>query len=476
MCDCKGVSNIFSPTFGIPGNKVVFGNGSTLPSLNVNLVLEIMRVRLATYDADVGGTYFSPNILQIPGAPASIDGVLVELLDRILIKDQTNEEENGVYQVISVSGPTVLQRVADFRPNKNSTIIDIEEGVENECTLWYNSRDTTLTVGIDPIKFIPMSGGGTGSVIGIPPTVIDNIVLWADETATTIKDSGVSINDILDALNQIVTVTLTGTAYSIITTETEGSFLLSVKNDVTDGPAANFSITKNEPGQLPSITTITSAPGVGTGEFLELQWNTAGDLELHKTGINYDGDYTVTIFGNATISGGGDVTNAVNVGGFAEVFESKVGTILNFRTLQAGTGISITQNANDLLITNTSGGGTGGEIAFQLIGLETIINNPLLYIPIAYLPWDPVEYASYSNGRLTVNTNMTDLTFDIRFSTATLGIVDTFNVLNLGITRTTTFNLSALPVLEDRLVFEVIQTGAGIIDPSMFGMSLRFDQ
>ena len=476
MCDCAGVSNIFSPTFGIPGSKIVFGNGSTLPSLNVNLVLEITRVRLATYDADVGGTYFSPNILQIPGAPASIDGVPVELLDRILIKDQTNPEENGVYQVISVAGPTVLQRVADFRPNKNSTIIDVEEGVENECTLWYNSRDTTLTVGIDPIKFIPMSGGGTGSVVGIPPTVVDNIVLWADATATTIKDSGVSINDILDALNQIVTVPLTGTAYSTITTETEGSFLLSVKNEVTDGPAANFSITKNEPGQLPSITTITSAPGVGTGEFLELQWNAAGDLELHKTGINYDGDYTVTIFGNATISGGGDVTNGANLGTNAQVFDAKVGTILNFRTLQAGPGISISQNATDVLITNTGGGGTGGEIGFQMVGIETIINNPVSYIPIAYFPWDPVENASFTNGRLTVNTNMSDLTFDIRYSTSTLGILGTFNVVNLGISRTTTFTLPALPVLEDRLVFEVIQVGAGATDPSMYGMTLRFDQ
>lgn len=475
MCDCAGVSNIFSPTFGIPGSKIVFGNGSTLPSLNVNLVLEIMRVRLAT-TADLGATYFSPNILQVPGAPASIDGVAVDLLDRILVKDQANEEENGVYQVISVAGPTVLQRVADFRPNKNSTIVDVEEGTDNECTLWYNSRDTTLTVGIDPIKFIPMSGGGgTGSVVGIPPTVVDNIVLWADATATTIKDSGVSINDILAALNQIITVTLTGTAFSTITTDTEGAFLISVKNIVTDGPSAVFSITKNEGTELPSINTLSSSPGTGTGEVLELQWNVAGDLELRKDGIAHDGDYTVTIFGNGAIPGGGDVTNGANLGGFAEVFDAKVGTILNFRTLQAGAGISITQNANDLLITNTGGGGTA-EIGFQMVGIETIINNPVSFTPIAYFPWDPVENASFTNGRLTVNTNMSDLTFDIRYSTSTLGVVGTFNVVNLGISRTTTFTLPALPVLEDRLIFEVIQVGAGVTNPSMYGMSLRFDQ
>ena len=71
---------------------------------------------------------------------------------------------------------------------------------------------------------------------------------------------------------------------------------------------------------------------------------------------------------------------------------------------------------------------------------------------------------------------MSDLTFDIRYSTSTLGILGTFNVVNLGISRTTTFTLPALPVLEDRLVFEVIQVGSGATDPSMYGMTLRFDQ
>lgn len=55
--------------------------------------------------------------------------------------------------------------------------------------------------------------------------------------------------------------------------------------------------------------------------------------------------------------GGGGVTDAANVGGFAEVFQSKVGTILNFRTLQAGPNITITQNANDISIEASSGAG-----------------------------------------------------------------------------------------------------------------------
>jgi len=33
------------------------------------------------------------------------------------------------------------------------------------------------------------SGGGTGTVTGIPPTTIDAIARWADTTGTTIKNS-----------------------------------------------------------------------------------------------------------------------------------------------------------------------------------------------------------------------------------------------------------------------------------------------
>ena len=88
--------------------------------------------------------------------------------------------------------------------------------------------------------------------------------------------------------------------------------------------------------------------------------------------------------------GGGDVTNATNVGGFREVFKQKTGTILEFRTLEPGAGISITQNPDTLLITNT--GSAGGRIAFNVAAIEIIVNSAV-FTDVAYLAWDQSEYA-----------------------------------------------------------------------------------
>lgn len=60
-------------------------------------------------------------------------------------------------------------------------------------------------------------------------------------------------------------------------------------------------------------------------------------------------------------AGVGEANDGTNVGsGTGEVFKIKTGTNLEFKRLQAGSGISIVNNANEIVITNTGGGG-GGE-------------------------------------------------------------------------------------------------------------------
>jgi hypothetical protein len=49
-------------------------------------------------------------------------------------------------------------------------------------------------------------------------------------------------------------------------------------------------------------------------------------------------------------AGAGSITGGINVGGEDEIFKSVVGSLLQFRTLKAGTNISITQNTDDLEI------------------------------------------------------------------------------------------------------------------------------
>ena len=57
--------------------------------------------------------------------------------------------------------------------------------------------------------------------------------------------------------------------------------------------------------------------------------------------------------------GGGSVDSASNVGGGFEVFKQLSAGDLQFRSLTAGSNVTITQNANTLEISSSGGGGSG---------------------------------------------------------------------------------------------------------------------
>lgn len=65
--------------------------------------------------------------------------------------------------------------------------------------------------------------------------------------------------------------------------------------------------------------------------------------------------------------GSGEANTGANVGGGSEVFQTKVGVALNFRTLVQGPGINIVQNPTTL---NISANLAGGE------NVETIVLSP----------------------------------------------------------------------------------------------------
>lgn len=466
-------SEVFGSTLFLPKIKSLIASGTTKEELTEDIVVQLKDARVAA-TADVGGVFVN-GLITIPG-PAVIDGVALDLLDRVLLWDQTNENENGVYRVLENVGPTVLYRTVDFKPNIRSSKIQVVEGDTLACTLWHHVKDAFIVLNVSDIKFFRVSAGpgpiGVGDVVGVPPSVIDNIVIFDNNTSTLIKDSGVSINDILAALNQIVCVDLSGTTFTTILNEVEGAFFVSVKNTVVNGPAATFSITKNIPANLPSIVTITSTPGSGTGEILELRWLGNGPLELRKDGAGYDGEYCATIYGNGALPGG-DVTDGANIGGFAEVFAQKTGTILEFRTLQAGAGINITQNVNDLLIEATGGGGLG-RIAFQTASLEIVPNTASpTFVSAGYFAWDQSEYSLYNTGRITFDCDIVDREAIVRLRDET-GAVTLGSITTAG-SGVYTFNVG-LPAVDSRLSLQTAHNGVGATNPSIFGLTLSYQQ
>jgi phage-related tail fiber protein len=80
--------------------------------------------------------------------------------DRILLKDQSSGDENGIYTVNASGAPT---RATDADADADVTsmmMVPVEEGTANAGTTWQLTTTGTITLDTTSLTFTSMSGGG----------------------------------------------------------------------------------------------------------------------------------------------------------------------------------------------------------------------------------------------------------------------------------------------------------------------------
>jgi hypothetical protein len=95
----------------------------------------------------------------------TLDGAAVSVGNRVLIKNQITQLQNGVYTLTdngSVSSPWVLTRSTDMDTAgelANGDIVDVLNGVVNHGTAFVNSTSGTITIGTTAITWAPYYTG-----------------------------------------------------------------------------------------------------------------------------------------------------------------------------------------------------------------------------------------------------------------------------------------------------------------------------
>jgi hypothetical protein len=117
----------------------------------------------ATYTPGTGPGVGAQLILDT--VTTDIDGWALNLLDRILVKNQTAPEQNGIYVVTQIATQTIFTRAADYdTPAKmgGGDFTFVQNGTVNNDTGWVQV-DAVVTVGVTPVLFTQFSGAGTYS-------------------------------------------------------------------------------------------------------------------------------------------------------------------------------------------------------------------------------------------------------------------------------------------------------------------------
>jgi hypothetical protein len=161
-------------------------------------------------------------------------GVTLATGDRVLIKDQTNAAENGIY-VVQVSGQAL--RATDF---DTATEVDSGDFVFVSAGTYANTGWVqTLkpaTIGTDPLSFTQFSGAGTFTAGN--GLLLDGTEFEIDEditaTKTYVDTNFVNVADLPGELDDYVLITQKGAVDGVATLDEEGQVPLSQLEHVTD--------------------------------------------------------------------------------------------------------------------------------------------------------------------------------------------------------------------------------------------------
>jgi hypothetical protein len=147
-----------------------------------------------------------------------IDGLTLAIGWRILIKNQTNQAENGIYQVFAGQPASRAFDYATEGQMRPGDIIYVQFGTANASTTWVLSTDTLNDVGIDPIPFSLVGKSdfaGTGlqldenNRLNINEFVVAQISL--DEDDIRVLDPGI-LKSSLTEVGDLDSLTVTGEA------------------------------------------------------------------------------------------------------------------------------------------------------------------------------------------------------------------------------------------------------------------------
>ena len=313
-----------------------------------------------------------------PFATLAIDGGSPSVGQRILVKNETSGQYNGIYTVTSVGSGVaswVLTRATDYDQTGTGTneiapgdTTFIISGTVNNSTQWVQTTDLPITIGTTPLVFAQIAGPGA----------------YTAGTGLTLTGTQFSIT------NTAVTAGSYGSATQV------GTFTVNAQGQLT--LAGNTTVT-------PAVGSIT---GLGTGVATALGVNvgSSGAFVVNGGALGTPSSGTVTnLTGTASININGTVgATTATTGAFTTV--SATGVITS--TVATGTAPFTVASTTQIANLNAATSGTATNATNVALTAGSGATNYL-------------HFSSSATGNQPVNTNAS-LTYNYTNNALTAGI------------------------------------------------------
>jgi len=388
---------------------------------NVAAGLDPKEPARAATTADIAATYGAgggpAGTGQFTSAPSVVDGVTLAEGDRVLVKEQTDATQNGLYVVTATT--TTWNRATDHDGTPASEVSGgnfafVLEGTINGGTGWVVTGDGTLALNTDAINWVQFSA--TTSILA----------------GNGLVQSGNTLDLDFSELTSASTIAL---ADELVFTDSGIESRITLTNffndrDVPYGITTNGLIVRTANDTYATRTISVAGAGAGDGLAITNGDGIAGDPTLE---IDIDGSPTL---GEAVATG--DLLLMYNDSGTANV-QVTVDELKTF--MNAGTSsTSITQGDSTLQIAD-AGAGTltttidATDVIVTSLGTTTFQNgndvvlNTGSTLTVADLLADRVPFTT-TGGQLTSSANFTfnDTTMGITAAVDITGDLDVDNI------------------------------------------------
>ena len=224
----------------------------------------------------------------------TLDGVTLATGNRVLVKNQTDKTENGIY-VVKASGAPDRATDYDSTPEIDAgDFIFVEAGTANGKTGWVQTNVIT-TIGSDNIEFTQFSGAGTysaGTGLTLTGTTFSiNTGTTVDlSTAQTLSNKSIALgsNTVSGTLSQFNSAVTDADLASLAGAETLSNKTIALGSNTISGTLAEFNtaLTDADFATIAGTQTLTNktltSPVINLG--LNAQTGTTYTLALSDAG------------------------------------------------------------------------------------------------------------------------------------------------------------------------------------------------
>jgi hypothetical protein len=220
---------------------------------------------------------------QLTGTGQTVDQYNVQVNDRILVLNHTNNAYNGVYVVTTVGTGSngVWTRATDYDNSPTGEILPgdfifVGSGTTYAKSGWAQTTAGPIIVGTSLIQFTQFSGAGTYTA-GTGISIVGNNIALSNTTLTVTAGTGLTGGGAV-ALGQAITVnnagvlTVAGTSNQVLVngttgTGTSGAITLGLPQAIATGSGVTFG------ALLVTGNILSSGTGTSLGTIVNTVWN-----------------------------------------------------------------------------------------------------------------------------------------------------------------------------------------------------------